>query len=251
MISFEVVTLFPDFFSSPLKESILRRAQEKGLISVRLHNIKNYTNDKHHTTDDYPYGGGVGMVLKPEPVVKALEKAKSNEKNSFSILLTPQGVPFSQTMAKQLINYQQIILVCGRYEGADERVGFFVDQEISIGDYVLTGGELAAMVLVDVVIRMLPGVLGCEDSARKDSFFHGALLDYPQYTRPASFRGWKVPAVLLSGNHQEIERWRRRKMVENTLKKRPDLLERINLSRRERKFLEEVINEYKVEKGRK
>ena len=141
MISFEVVTLFPDFFSSPLKESILRRAQEKGLISVRLHNIKNYTNDKHHTTDDYPYGGGVGMVLKPEPVVKALEKAKSNEKNSFSILLTPQGVPFSQTMAKQLINYQQIILVCGRYEGADERVGFFVDQEISIGDYVLNGGR--------------------------------------------------------------------------------------------------------------
>lgn len=249
----DIITLFPLMFKGPFEESIIRRAREKGILEIYLHDLRMFTHDKHRTVDDAPFGGGGGMVMKPEPLFEAVEKIRERlEPPPWVILLSPQGVPFNQGKAKELAGKRNIILICGRYEGVDERVReHLVDEEISIGDYVLTGGELAAMVLVDVVIRMLPGVLGCEDSARKDSFFHGGLLDYPQYTRPASFRGWKVPAVLLSGNHQEIERWRRRKMVENTLKKRPDLLERINLSRRERKFLEEVINEYKVEKGRK
>ncbi len=235
MISFEIITLFPEFFSSPLQESILGKALGKGLISIHIHDLRSFTNDRHRTADDYPYGGGAGMVLKPNPVVDALE-AVSGSQESLKILLTPQGTLFSQKIAEEFARSDRIVLVCGRYEGFDERIRYFVDCELSIGDYVLNGGEAAALVVVEAVSRLVPGVLGKYTSATGDSFSHG-LLEYPQYTRPECFRGHAVPDVLLSGNHQKIEQWRRRESLRRTLERRPDVLRDEPLSDEEKEWL--------------
>jgi len=248
---FDVFTLFPDIFSSPLQESILKRAIEAGLIDVRLHNIRDYATDKHHITDDYPYGGGGGMVMKPEPIFAAVESVlEIKDRRSADapvsdlqspipiILLTPQGRLFNQAIARELAEHGRIALICGRYEGVDERVReHLVTDEISVGDYVLTGGELAALVVIDAVSRLLPGVLGDAGAASDDSHAEG-LLEYPHYTRPPDFRGWKVPDVLVSGHHAEIDRWRRLQTLIRTKRRRPDLLDRAALTSEERRFLE-------------
>ena len=224
--------------TGPLNESILKRGREKGLLNVTLRNIRDYTEDKHKTADDSPYGGGAGMVLKPEPIFKAFEamKAEHPGEKILTILLSPQGRVLNQERAEQLSEEQRrIVLLCGHYEAIDERViDALVDEELSIGDYVLTGGELAALVVIDAATRLLPGVLGDEESAYRDSFGDG-LLDHPHYTRPAEFRGMKVPEVLLSGNHAEIEKWRRRESLKATLIKRPELLETAGLTDEDRK----------------
>jgi tRNA (guanine37-N1)-methyltransferase len=237
---FDILTLFPEMFSSPFQESILAKAIEKGLIEVRTINIRDFALDKHRIVDDAPYGGGQGMVMKVEPIARAIEQVKSEDPSVRTIYLTPEGKPLNQEMARQLSSRSHLILLCGRYEGVDERVReLFVDEEISIGDYVLTGGELAAMVLIDAVSRLLPGVLGSDRSAEEDSFF-GSLLEYPQYTRPASFRGYEVPEVLLSGNHQMISLWRRKEALRRTWMRRPDLLSKASLSEEDKKILEEI-----------
>ena len=237
---FDILTLFPEMFSSPFKESILAKAIEKGLIEVRTINIRDFALDKHRIVDDAPYGGGQGMVMKVEPIARAIEQVKSEDPSVRTIYLTPEGKPLNEEMARQLSSRSHLILLCGRYEGVDERVReLFIDEEISIGDYVLTGGELAAMVLVDAVSRLLPGVLGSDRSAEEDSFF-GSLLEYPQYTRPASFRGYEVPGVLLSGNHQAISLWRRKEALRRTWMRRPDLLSKASLSEEDKKILEEI-----------
>lgn len=225
MISFEIITLFPQFFATPLEESLLGKAQSKGLLAVHIHDVREFTRDKHRTADDYPYGGGVGMVLKPEPVVRALESIEKKA-GAVSILMTPQGTPFTQKKAEELAGVDQIVLVCGRYEGVDERIRHFVDVEFSIGDYVLNGGETAALVVLETVSRLVPGVLGRHESTENESFVNG-LLEYPQYTRPEDFRGHIVPEILRSGNHQKIEAWRRRESLRRTLERRPDLLKKI------------------------
>jgi len=238
---FDILTLFPHMFSSPFQESILARAIEKGLIQIRTINIRDFALDKHHVVDDTPYGGGQGMVMKVEPIARAIEWAKSQDPSAWTIYLTPQGKQFNQDMAQELSSRSHLILLCGRYEGIDERVReLLVDEEISIGDYVLTGGELAAMVLIDAVSRLLPGVLGSDRSAEEDSFFH-SLLEYPQYTRPFSFRGRDAPQILLSGNHGAISLWRRREALRRTSMRRPDLLARANLSDEDKKILEELF----------
>jgi len=237
---FDILTLFPEMFSSPFKESILAKAIEKGLIEVRTINIRDFALDKHRIVDDAPYGGGQGMVMKVEPIARAIEQVKSEDPSVRTIYLTPEGKPLNEEMARQLSSRSHLILLCGRYEGVDERVReLFIDEEISIGDYVLTGGELAAMVLIDAVSRLLPGVLGSDRSAEEDSFF-GSLLEYPQYTRPASFRGYEVPGVLLSGNHQAISLWRRKEALRRTWMRRPDLLSKASLSEEDKKILEEI-----------
>jgi tRNA (guanine37-N1)-methyltransferase len=237
---FDILTLFPEMFSSPFQESILAKAIEKGLIEVRTINIRDFALDKHRIVDDAPYGGGQGMVMKVEPIARAIEQVKSEDPSVRTIYLTPEGKPLNQEMARQLSSRSHLILLCGRYEGVDERVReLFVDEEISIGDYVLTGGELAAMVLIDAISRLLPGVLGSDRSAEEDSFF-GSLLEYPQYTRPASFRGHEVPEVLLSGNHQAISLWRRKEALRRTWMRRPDLLSKASLSEEDKKILEEI-----------
>ncbi|MDO9349640.1 MAG: tRNA (guanosine(37)-N1)-methyltransferase TrmD [Deltaproteobacteria bacterium] len=237
---FDILTLFPEMFSSPFQESILAKAIEKGLIEVRTINIRDFALDKHRIVDDAPYGGGQGMVMKVEPIARAIEQVKSEDPSVRTIYLTPEGKPLNQEMARQLSSRSHLILLCGRYEGVDERVReLFVDEEISIGDYVLTGGELAAMVLIDAVSRLLPGVLGSDRSAEEDSFF-GSLLEYPQYTRPASFRGYEVPEVLLSGNHQAISLRRRKEALRRTWMRRPDLLSKASLSEEDKKILEEI-----------
>ncbi|MCD6319036.1 tRNA (guanosine(37)-N1)-methyltransferase TrmD [Candidatus Aerophobetes bacterium] len=237
----DIVTLFPSMFVGPFGESIIKRAQEKGILRINLHNLRCFAFDRYHSVDDAPFGGGVGMVMKIEIIYRALKQIKEKIKGTVKVvLLSPQGRKFTQDMAKKLAQVENLILLCGHYEGVDERVReYLIDEEISIGDYVLSGGELPAMVVVDAVTRMLPGVLGSEDSVKEDSFYQG-LLDYPQYTRPADFMGWKVPAVLLSGNHQEIKRWRRKKMLEKTLKKRPDLLKEANLTPEDKEWLREI-----------
>lgn len=237
----DIITLFPSMFKNPFNESMIKRAKEKGILKIKLHDLRQFTHDKHRTVDDAPYGGGAGMVMKPRPLFEAVEKIKEEiDSSSRVILLSPQGRPLNQEKVKELAKEKVLIFICGHYEGVDERVReHLVDEEISLGDYVLTGGELAAMVVVDAVARMLPGVLGSEDSAREDSFYKG-LLDYPQYTRPSDFRGWKVPSVLLSGNHQKVKEWRRKKMLEATLRKRPDLLETLKLNQEDEKLLEEI-----------
>lgn len=238
MIRFDILSLFPEMFDSPLNYSILRRAGEKGLLDVRLHNIRDYAQDRHRVTDDAPYGGGGGMVMKVEPIDRALSAIEGEGNRDPVILLTPQGELFTQTIAKDLSYCSRIILVCGHYEGVDERVrAHLIDRELSIGDYVLTGGELAAMVIVDAVSRLIPGVLGNDESAVTDSF-SGGLLEYPHYTRPAEYRGWKVPDVLLSGNHREIDEWRRREALRRTQLKRPDLLKEAKLSSKDEEILE-------------
>ncbi|MBM4276917.1 MAG: tRNA (guanosine(37)-N1)-methyltransferase TrmD [Deltaproteobacteria bacterium] len=237
---FDILTLFPEMFSSPFQESILAKAIEKKLIEVRTINIRDFTLDKHRIVDDAPYGGGQGMVMKVEPIARAIEQVKSEDPSVRTIYLTPEGKPLNQEMARQLSSRSHLILLCGRYEGVDERVReLFVDEEISIGDYVLTGGELAAMVLIDAVSRFLPGVLGSDRSAEEDSFFD-SLLEYPQYTRPASFRGHGVPEALLSGNHQAISLWRRREALRRTQMRRPDLLSKASLSEEDKRILEEI-----------
>jgi len=235
----EILTTFPQIVGAVVGESILGRACDRGLISVEAVNLRDFTRDRHHTTDDAPYGGGPGMVMKCEPVfaaVKALA-ARIRIGKPRVVLMTPQGRRFEQGIAEELAGESHLILVCGRYEGVDERIReHLVDDEISVGDYVLTGGELAALVVVDAVARLLPGVLGAEDSPLSESFSSG-LLEYPQYTRPADFGGRKVPDVLLSGNHAEIEKWRRRQALERTLAKRPDLLETAPLTEEDQRIL--------------
>lgn len=230
MIRFDILSVFPDMFASVFACSLLKKAQEKGLVDIRVHDIRRYATDRHRMTDDAPFGGGGGMVMKVEPVDRALQAVAPDRDETLVVLLTPQGETFSQAIAEQLAQQRQIVLICGHYEGVDERVRIcLVDREISIGDYVLTGGELPAMIVVDAVARLVPGVLGNADSAATDSFSMG-LLEYPQYTRPAEYRGWQAPDVLISGHHAEIEKWRRRESLRRTLARRPDLLERVDLS---------------------
>ena len=239
----DILTLFPQMFDSLLNYSIIGRARERHLVDIRLHDIRAYTYDKHHVVDDYPYGGGAGMVLKPEPIFEAVEAVKEELGSSSvpTILLSPQGRLFNQEIARQLAGYQQLILICGHYEGIDERVAeHLANDEISIGDYLLSGGEVAAMVVVDCVVRLLPGVIGSEASLVEDSHTDG-LLEYPQYTRPAVYRGWPVPSVLLSGNHSQIARWRRQQSLLRTAKRRPDLLEKATLSEEDEKLISEAL----------
>jgi len=247
-----IFTLFPSMFNSYLDESILKRAQQANLISIHLHDIRVYTTDKHHVTDDAPYGGGGGMVMKAEPIFAAVE-AVSNEQSHFAslrglssaisnqqtpiILLSPLGRTFNQEIANELALHERLMLICGRYEGVDERVReHLITDEISIGDYVLTGGELPAMIMVDAIARHIPNVLGAENAASEDSFATG-LLEYPHYTRPPEFRGWAVPEVLQSGDHAKIAKWRRQQALRRTLQNRPDLLASANLSEEDKKFL--------------
>ena len=234
MLKFTVVTIFPQMFASPLGHSILKRAQEKGLISVRLVDLRDYAADRHHVTDDYPYGGGQGMVMKPEPLVAATEDIRKQSTGARIVLLSPQGRVFNQQDATRLAQEQEIVLICGRYEGIDERVKSFVDEELSVGDYTLSGGEPAATVVIDAVSRLIPGVLGNENSAQDESFANG-LLEYPQYTRPEDFRGMKVPTVLLSGDHERVQQWRREMSIRITRDRRPDLLAKAPLTVPERR----------------
>jgi len=233
----DILTLFPHMFSGPFDESIVKRAIDNDIVNIVLHNLRDWGLGKHKTVDDYPFGGGSGMVMKPEPLFEAVETIKAQDSDSSApvILLTPQGRLFNQKIAAELAKNSRLIFVCGHYEGVDERVReHLATDEISIGDYVLTGGELAAMVVIDAVIRQLPGVLGSEESASDESHAAG-LLEYPQYTRPQSYRGWEVPQVLISGNHAQIAKWRREQSILRTFMRRPDLLDKANLSAQERK----------------
>lgn len=241
-MQFEVFTLLPEVFPPYLESSILQRARQRGLIEIRVHNIRDYTHDKHHTTDDTPYGGGGGMVMKPEPVFEAVESVLGTDSAQDVpvpvILLTPQGRVFTQRVVEELARHERIALLCGRYEGVDERIReHLVTDEISVGDYVLTGGELPALIIIDAVSRLIPGVLGDPTGAEDDSHSMG-LLEYPHYTRPPEFRGWKVPEVLLSGDHGKIEKWRREQALARTFKKRRDMIEKAELSEKEKKFVE-------------
>ena len=240
----DILTLFPQMFQSPLSSGIFKRASDRKLVEIAVRNIRDYTHDKHHTVDDYPYGGGAGMILKPEPIFEAVEAIESEtrpEKEPGTlpiILLTPQGRLFSQQIALELSRYDHLVLICGHYEGIDERVReHVVTDEISIGDYVLSGGELAAMVVIDAVVRLVPGVLGSPASPIDDSHTTG-LLEYPQYTRPPVYRGWAVPEVLLSGNHAQIAKWHREQAIIRTAERRPELLDKANLSLEERQLIE-------------
>ena len=266
-----IITIFPDFFRGPLDYGIVRRAREAGLVKIAIHDLRVFTRDRHRTVDDRPFGGGEGMVLKPEPIfecVESLNVAAGEDRRAAKesvVLLSAQGERFDQKLASELAQLERMVLICGRYEGVDERVGMFLaDREISIGDYVLSGGELGAAVIVDTVTRLIPGAVGNEASTRQESFFTGArlteemadksvrptqpdstcasggLLDYPHYTRPADFRGLKVPETLVNGNHEEIRRWRKRAALEKTLRNRPDLLERGRLTAEDRELLAEI-----------
>ncbi|MFC4076414.1 tRNA (guanosine(37)-N1)-methyltransferase TrmD [Salinithrix halophila] len=238
---FDVLTLFPEMFEGFLSSSIMKRAVDQGLIAPSFINFREYSTDKHRTVDDTPYGGGGGMVLKPEPLFRAVEELTHGETTKPPVLMmSPQGIPFTQRKAEELARHSHIVLLCGHYEGFDERVReHLVDEEISIGDYVLTGGELPAMVVMDSLSRLVPGVLGNESSAEADSFSTG-LLEYPQYTRPADFRGWKVPDILLSGHHRMIEDWRRKQALRRTFLRRRDLLESADLTEEDRAYLAEL-----------
>lgn len=239
---FELLTLFPGLCASPFADSILGKALDKGLIDIAAHNLRDWAEGRHQVTDDSPYGGGDGMVMKPEPVARALDELRDRQPRGRVLLMTPQGVPFRQQHAQQLAQEERLIFVCGRYEGFDERIRTLVDDEFSLGDFVLTGGELAAMVMIDAVARLVPGVLGSSGSALTDSHADG-LLEHPHYTRPAEFRGMKVPEVLLSGNHAAIARWRRREQLRRTLQRRPGLLDQAELSEQDRRWLEEIRQE--------
>jgi tRNA (guanine37-N1)-methyltransferase len=242
-MEFDIFTLLPEIFPPYLESSILRRACQRGLINVRVHNIRDWAADKHHVTDDEPYGGGGGMVMKVEPVFAAVESVLGPAAGCPVILLTPQGRLFTQKVAAELAAQPRLALLCGRYEGVDERIRqHLATDEISIGDYVLTGGELPALILIDAVTRLLPGALGDPDGAADDSHASG-LLEYPHYTRPPEFRGWAVPEVLLSGDHARIARWRREQSLRRTLERRPDLLQTADLSETDRAFLERLRRE--------
>ena len=261
----DIVTIFPDFFRGPLDYGITRRATEMGLVEIKVHDLRGFTHDRHRTVDDRPFGGGEGMVLKPEPIFDCLEQMQlapreqrlSGAAKESVIVLSPQGQTLTQKVASELVTLDRIVLICGRYEGVDERVSeFLADREISIGDYVLSGGELGAAVILEAVTRLLPGAVGNEASTRQESFTahvdagepegpdstcgSGGLLDYPHYTRPADFRGMKVPEVLINGNHQGIRRWRRERALQKTLRNRPDLMEGVELSKEDAKALERV-----------
>ncbi len=264
---FDIITIFPGLFDGPLDYGILKRARTLGLVEIETHDLRSFTHDRHRTVDDRPFGGGEGMVLKPEPIFDALAslnispKAERESSKETVILLSPQGRPFTQALAQELAATERVVMICGRYEGVDERVNeLLCDREISIGDYVLSGGELAAAVIVDAVVRLLPGALGNPDSSRFESFGAedvpgdsvsaegpprstygaGGLLDYPHYTRPADFRGTPIPDALLGGNHEVIRQWRRRMALEKTLRNRPDLLDKIALSDEDREILDEL-----------
>jgi tRNA (guanine37-N1)-methyltransferase len=227
-VKFHIVTIFPEFFSGPFEHGVIRRAAAAGRLEIQVHDLRNWTYDRHKTVDDRPFGGGEGMLLKPEPIFEAVETVfPERGANQRVVLLSAQGRRFDQALARAYSQFDELLLICGRYEGVDERVArHLADEEVSIGDFVLSGGELAAAVIVDSVARLLPGVLGNEDSSRNESFSEEreGLLDCPQYTRPAEFRGWKVPDVLLGGNHEEIRRWRRAASREKTMRLRPDLV---------------------------
>jgi len=249
---FDIITIFPEFFSGILEHGLLKRATAGGQVEIRLHDLRDATDDRHRTVDDRPFGGGPGMVFKPGPLFRAVEalKAESKERDFPVVLLSPQGRLLTQAVAQELSLQTRVILICGRYEGVDERVAaHLATDEISIGDYVLSGGELAAAVVMESVIRLLPGVLGNESSREQESFApfssnggagEEGLLDFPQYTRPADFGGFKVPEVLLSGNHEEIRGWRRRQSLEKTWRRRPDLLARVRLNKEDRAMLDEI-----------
>ena len=236
---FQILTLFPGFFSGPLEESILGRAARRRLVRTSLLNIRDYAEGTHSQTDDNPFGGGAGMVMKPEPVVAAIEAARNGQPEAPIVLLSPQGQPFGHSIAQEWARGAGLTVVCGRYEGFDERIRTYCDREISLGDFVLSGGEPAALAIVDAVTRLLSGVLGNEQSPLNESFTTGAL-EYPQYTRPQDFRGARVPDVLLSGNHAAIAQWRRMQALRRTRQRRPDLFEQIELTEEDRNFLEEM-----------
>jgi tRNA (guanine37-N1)-methyltransferase len=269
-MKFEILTIFPDFFCGPLDYGVVRRAREAGLVEVRIRDLREFAHDRHRTVDDRPFGGGEGMVLKPEPIFECLEslgvtsreeRMREGARDETVVLLSPQGAPFTQAVAQQLMKRECIVLICGRYEGVDERVTeHLADREISVGDFVLSGGELGAAIIVDTVTRLVPGALGNAASTQQESFTatgaeerqpalggppsstcsSGGLLDYPHYTRPADFRGMRVPEVLVNGNHDEIRRWRRRCALQKTLRNRPDLLHDVELSREDQKMLAEL-----------
>lgn len=236
---FDILTIFPGFFSSPLQEGLLFKAIQKELIQIRPINLRDFTHDRHNTVDDRPYGGGEGMVMKPEPIYEALKTLKAEPPVPYVVLLSPRGRLFHQQMAHEWAALKRLLIICGRYEGIDERIAGLVDAEVSIGDYVLFGGEAAALVIIEAVVRLIPGVLGCETSSQRDSFSDG-LLESPCYTRPFDFLGQRVPEVLLSGDHARISRWRREQSLLVTMQRRPDLLKRIELSETDREFLEKM-----------
>lgn len=238
-----ILTIFPEFFLSPLNESMIKKAQEKGKIRIDVVDIRDFAKDKHKTVDDAPFGGGAGMVMMVEPLCEAINSVTGGKKKETIILTSPKGEKFDQDKAKELSSLDHLILVCGHYKGVDERIkSLFPLEEISIGDYVLTGGEFSALVILDAVVRLIPGVIGKFESAQTDSFYQG-ILDYPQYTRPSEYRGLKVPEVLLSGDHQKVRLWRRKKALEETLCKRPDLLETTSLSEEDKALIEEIKKE--------
>lgn len=240
---FDIITIFPEIFGSVFDFGIIRRAIEARLIEVRVHDLRQYTDDRHRQVDDRPFGGGAGMVMKPEPLFRAVEAITSDSSDASITLLSPQGRLFDQDLADEYSQKERVVLICGRYEGVDQRVvEHLITDEVSIGDFVLSGGEIPAMLVVDAVTRLIPGALGCEQSAERESFI-GGLLDHPHYTRPAEYRGMKVPDVLLSGNHAEIERWRWRKSVEQTLRRRPDLIRGEELSADERREMEMILKD--------
>jgi tRNA (guanine37-N1)-methyltransferase len=264
---FDIITIFPGLFAGFFEHGIVRRAQAEGLVTISLHDLRNFTHDRHRTVDDRPFGGGEGMVLKPEPLAEAIESigltTRPNAGNTHVILLSAQGRPFTQAVARELARRDRVVLICGRYEGVDERINeLYCDMEVSIGDYVLSGGELAAAIVLDATMRLIPGVLGNEASGEFESFGvadtaitagvegvprsqhgSGGLLDYPHYTRPAEFRGLRAPDVLLNGDHQQIRRWRREQQLRKTLTNRPDLLERAALSTDDQRLLESIRND--------
>ena len=267
-MKFEIITIFPDFFRGPLEHGIVRRSREAGIIEIKVHDLRAFTKDRHKTVDDRPFGGGEGMVFKPEPLFECVEslgvatKDKRDTERESVALLSAQGSLFQQPVAEQLAKLDRMVLICGRYEGVDERVAEqLADRELCIGDYVLSGGELAAAVVIDAVVRLIPGALGHEDSARQESFSSlsradkgdapdstcgsGGLLDYPHYTRPAEFRGWAVPEPLMNGNHEAIRRWRRKKALEKTLRNRPDLVGRVELSAEDKRLIAEIERDRK------
>ncbi|MFA5309166.1 MAG: tRNA (guanosine(37)-N1)-methyltransferase TrmD [Dehalococcoidales bacterium] len=251
----DILTLFPPLFEAPFGFGIFKRAIDNGLVNINLVNVRDFTHDKHHTADDYPYGGGAGMVMKPEPIFEAVASVKNgldHESNSPPvILLSPQGRLFSHKIAQELSQHSHMILICGHYEGVDERVAEHLSTDvISIGDYVLTGGEIPALVIADAVLRLVPGVLGSEESPLDDSHA-GGLLEYPQYTRPPDFRGWEVPEVLLSGNHARIAKWRREQIIKRTLEHRPELLDKADLGQEDKRLVERMTHTgFKINKGR-
>jgi tRNA (guanine37-N1)-methyltransferase len=269
----DIVTIFPDFFRGPLDYGIIRRARQALLVEIEIHDLREFTRDRHRSVDDRPFGGGEGMILKPEPVFECVEQLKLAARNERErmrqsvVLLSAQGRHLDQNLACELARLERLVLICGRYEGVDERVAIYLaDREISIGDYVLSGGELAAAVVADTVIRLLPGAVGDERSIQQESFWAGpeldgtggpsstcvsrGLLDYPHYTRPADFRGWKVPEVLISGNHEEIRRWRRRSALQKTLVNRPELVEERELSAEDQELLAEIRDATEDRSGR-